>query len=513
MDLRDYPRPKDDTGIGVHWNAGFAAAIGLGEVERIWLPRLYALGVKWVKIANHDGALDFVQLLLRHDIMPIVRIYRPQPNPGTLGERELQAVSDFVTAGVRYIEFNNEPDLGVEWQGGEVPPDAEATVARTAITDIEAVLRRGGYPGIPALRPGGRWDLVGEICRLGRRDLFSQPVWQAIHNYSANHPLDYPYDRANQEGAPCSRELFDKLAIEKWDGDAWEGWSLERLNQFRIERSNPGATAVDDPTCWRGYERYDALIRRQIGRSLPILATENGFVVGERQDKRYPATTPQLHGVQTLEACRIMMGTSRIPHPRARLLFLHGVLADRQLHAGELGVGLGERRMVQPELAGGAVALGGLADGRAETGATLAGSDQLAGPPVGHTAQRPAHDAHAQAGAGRWLGRHLVIDDRRPLRVRRSTVRPFHADRDRGRSATRDRLDRRAAGAHPGISISAARRSNWRRASSAAASAAAQGRPYCSPAPRDPHGRHRRSWRPTAPSALLSWSPATMRCG
>ena len=52
------------------------------------------------------------------------------------------------------------------------------------------------------------------------------------------------------------------------------------------------------------------MIRNQIGRSLPILATENGFVVGERQDTRYPKTTPQLHAVQTLEACRIMMGTS-----------------------------------------------------------------------------------------------------------------------------------------------------------------------------------------------------------
>ena len=172
------------------------------------------------------------------------------------------------------------------------------------------MLQRGGYPAIPALRPGGRWDLVGEICRLGRRDLLGEPVWQAIHNYSANHPLDYPYDRVNQEGAPCSEELFRKLSVEKWDGDAWEGWTLEQLNLFRSTHTNPGATAVGDPTGWRSYERYDQLIRNQIGRSLPILATENGFVVGERQDKRYPATTPQLHALQTLEACRIMMGSS-----------------------------------------------------------------------------------------------------------------------------------------------------------------------------------------------------------
>ena len=315
MDLRDYPRPKDDTGIGVHWNAGFAAAIGLGQIEQVWLPRLIEMGVKWVKIAHHDGARGFVDLLLKNDIMPIVRIYRPQPNPGALSSAELTAVSDLVSAGVRYFEFNNEPDMGVEWRGGEVPLDAIGIVARNAIVDIEAILQRGGYPGIPALLPGSRWDLVGEICRLGRRDLLSQPVWQAIHNYSANHPLESPYDGVNHEGAPCSRELFDKLALERWEGDAWEGWTLEQLNRFRKERANPGATAIADPTCWRAYERYDQLIRNQIGRSLPILATENGYVVGERPDKRYPKTTPQLHAIQTLEACRIMMGTSRLLSP------------------------------------------------------------------------------------------------------------------------------------------------------------------------------------------------------
>jgi hypothetical protein len=310
MDLRDYPRPKDDTGIGVHWSAGFAAAIGLGEIEQKWLPELLAMGVKWVKVANHDGALDFVRLLLKHDIMPVVRLYRPQPNPGVLDTRALQAVTDYVAAGVRYFEFNNEPDLGVEWQGGERPEDALAIVARNAIIDMEAILERGGYPAVPALAPGTKWDVVGEICRLGRRDLFAQPVWQAIHNYSLNHPLDYPYDEGNQQGAAYTADFYGRLTAERWDGDAWQGWSLERVNDERRRNYNPGATAFDDPSCWRGYERYDRLIRDQIGRSLPLLATENGFIVGERPDPRYPATTPQMHMAQTLEACRVMMGTS-----------------------------------------------------------------------------------------------------------------------------------------------------------------------------------------------------------
>jgi hypothetical protein len=310
MDLRDYPRPKGDTGIGVHWNAGFPAALGLGQIRDTWLPELIALGVKWVKISRHDGGLEFAELLLKHDIMPIVRLYRPQPNPGVLDAEALEFARRYVAAGVRYLEFNNEPELGVEWRNGVVPPDAMTIVARNAIVDMEALLKLGAYPGLPALAVGTKWDLVGEICRLGRRDLLAEPVWQALHNYSLNHPLDYPLDRANQEGAAVAQDLYDRLAMESWGGDAWGGWSLERINQERRAHANPGAAAFDDPSCWRAYERYDQLIRSQIGRSLPILATENGYVVGERPDPRYPATTPQLHAAQTLEACRAMMGTS-----------------------------------------------------------------------------------------------------------------------------------------------------------------------------------------------------------
>ena len=310
MDLCDYPRPKGDTGIGVHWIAGFPAAVGLGQIRDFWLPELQALGVKWVKLTRHDGGQELIELLLRHDIMPIVRLYRPQTNPGVLDKEALATAREYAALGVHYFEFNNEPDLAVEWQNSRVPPNAVEIVARNAIADIEAILKVGGYPGIPAMTVGSKWDLVGEICRQGRRDLFGEPVWQAVHNYSLNHPLDYPYDVGNQTGAAYTQEFYDRLLLEGWDGAAWGGWSLDRVNQERRDHSNPGANAFEDPSCWRAYERYDRLIRDQIGRSLPILATENGYIVSERQDPRYPATTPQLHAAQTLEACRIMMGTS-----------------------------------------------------------------------------------------------------------------------------------------------------------------------------------------------------------
>jgi len=311
MELNDYPRPANDTGIGVHWTVGYAAAVGLSKIREFWIPELRAMGVKWVKVFNHDGALDFCDLLLAEGFMPIVRLYRPSPNPGRLGVKELVHIDALIRSGVRYFEFNNEPDVDAEWKGGRVPVNGLDITVDNTIATLEVILERGGMPAIPALANGSRWDLVGRIVAAGRRDLLDGPVWQAIHNYPRNRPLDYPYDIGSQEGAAFTERFYRAVAVEPWQADAWRGRTLAEVNRIRYDRRNPGATVADDHACWLAYEHFDALNRRHLGRSLPILATECGYIVGEDSDPRYPATTPDLHMAQTLEACRVMMGTSQ----------------------------------------------------------------------------------------------------------------------------------------------------------------------------------------------------------
>lgn len=311
MDLHEYPRPANDTGIGIHWSAGYAAAIGLNRIRDLWIPELQALGVKWVKIFNHDGAQDFAGLLLSEGLMPIVRIYRPHPNPGRLGVRELVTIDEFVRLGVRYFEFNNEPDQDAEWKGGRVPVNGIDLVTEDAIADMEAIMERGGMPALPVVSNGSNWDLVGKIVEHGRKDLFEGPVWQPIHNYSRNRPLDYPYDTGNQEGTPYTERFYQLIANEQFAFDPWHGRSLIEIDMLRRENANPGASIHDDHACWLAYEFYNARIVRHLGRSIPILSTENGYLVGESTDPRYPSTTPELHMAQTLEACRVMMGASQ----------------------------------------------------------------------------------------------------------------------------------------------------------------------------------------------------------
>ncbi|MCB0083178.1 MAG: hypothetical protein KDE47_19690, partial [Caldilineaceae bacterium] len=287
----------------------------MGQIRDFWLPELRSLGVKWVKVYNHDGAYDFVEALLAEGFCPILRIFRPHPNPGRLSIKDLVDVDTYVRIGVRYFEFNNEPDRDAEWKGGWVPANGIDIVVEDAIADIDAILTRGGMPSIPAVSCGSKWDLIGKIIEKGHRDLLEGPVWQAIHNYSRNRPLDYPYDLGNQEGAAYTQRFYRTLLEEQPNFDPWHGRSLSEINQMRRDFANPGATIQDDTACWLAYEFFNARNRRHLGRSIPILSTENGYRVGENTDPRYPATTPDLHMAQTLEACRVMMGVSQRFNP------------------------------------------------------------------------------------------------------------------------------------------------------------------------------------------------------
>ena len=148
MDLLAYPRPDDDTGIGIHWCAGVSAAAP-DMVEEFWLPELIDLGVKWVKIAGQRDALPLSQALLEAQIMPIVQIVRDAPGPGPFSPTELEQVEQLIGAGVRYFEFDSEPDRASLWPQDKLPADALTVTARAAAANMQAILERGGLPAIP----------------------------------------------------------------------------------------------------------------------------------------------------------------------------------------------------------------------------------------------------------------------------------------------------------------------------------------------------------------------------
>ena len=315
MELKDYPRPPKDTGIGVHWSPGNTGAVGAGELRQKWIPQLQRMGVKWVKLL-HPGGVEFAELLLEAGIMPVVRIYRHRPNStdlskAVMGADEIASLKDYLAAGVRYFEFNNEPELASEWEGAQLPPDAIDHVARAAIIDMETILGLGGYPAVPATAVGTQWDLLAKIIEHGGDYLFEEPVWLALHNYDINHPLDYPYDRINRRGEQLSPETYRAMGADAWTGSRWGLRTLAFINEERKKGKTRRADIHKDPSGFLAFQRLADLSMKHLGRHLPIISTENGPIVGEDDDPRYPTTTPERHAQKVVEIAQIMMGTSQ----------------------------------------------------------------------------------------------------------------------------------------------------------------------------------------------------------
>lgn len=306
MNLSAYPRPPGDTGLGIHWSAGPPAAVPLEEVRQRWLPELLAMNIKWVKCL-HDGAEGLAEELLANDIMPIVRLYRPQPNPGRLDDELKERVKRLRSVGVVYFEINNEPNLKEEWQSGAwdaagvTIPDV---VVEHWIADAEFILEQGGLPAFPALSPGGHWDDVDFLTRAlaavaarDRADLFcpgnaseEAGAWLAVHNYFLNHPVDYPYDDVNQLGRPVSpSEARHEFPVP-----------LDEANRQRRLGRAPGRTLREDSNGFLKYRRYHNIFVEQFGFEVPILGTEGGAVMRRAQDPRYPIVDAELHRERNL---------------------------------------------------------------------------------------------------------------------------------------------------------------------------------------------------------------------
>lgn len=307
MRLEDYPRPKDDNRRGIHWSASVYHPTG--AALDFWIGELQAMKIKWVKIMDDGGgsSLELCQRLLAVDIMPIVRFYRLEPNPGHIGGREEDTLRTLVAAGVRYFETNNEPDLAAEWKGGRMPSNWFDIVIDNFIIDADKVLAAGGLPALPAMGVGSRSDPVGTVVAKGRADIFERGAWVAIHNYAINHPLDYPYDPVNQEGQPVSQEEYNRLG--PW---AWDRLPRELINQWRESDKNPGDTLADDAVSWFAFVLADQLAAKALGYHVPIISTEGGVVTGWKEDRRYARIDPNTHADWTIAITEFMQGTREI---------------------------------------------------------------------------------------------------------------------------------------------------------------------------------------------------------
>ena len=329
MRIQDFPRPQADNGRGLHWSASLYHPTG-SDLD-FWIDELRAMNIKWVKLLDDGGcsSLELCQRLREADIMPVVRMWRDRPNPGHLDGRQVDAVRRLIQHGVRYFETNNEPDLPAEWQPGSMPDNWLEIVLDNFIWDANRIIDMGGLPALPAMGPGSKENPIGVVVGKGHGDLFENGAWVAIHNYTLNHPLDYPDDDVNQQGRPltpeeyeeCARWAYSGLTYEeivalgvalkpddyyKFSNWAWDWRSREMVNEVRARNANPGRTIFDDPNCFRAWEVAGKMIVDALGFHVPVISTEGGPVMGWGDDNRYAKVNPQTQLAWQLEIARFM---------------------------------------------------------------------------------------------------------------------------------------------------------------------------------------------------------------
>ena len=190
--ISEYPRPPLDNGRGIHWSASIYHPSG--DNLQYWMNELKAMQIKWVKVLDDGGmsSLELCQTLLDNDMMPIVRIYRERPNPGNINGGEIDAIRRLVEIGVHYFETNNEPDLPAEWKNNRKPDNWLDIVVDNFVHDADFIHSVGGLPGFPAMGADSQAKGLAKVVERGRRDIFERGAWLAIHNYTLNHPLNYP---------------------------------------------------------------------------------------------------------------------------------------------------------------------------------------------------------------------------------------------------------------------------------------------------------------------------------
>lgn len=290
----NYPRPERDSGLGVHLSPNGDYPLGRGdELIRNTVTDLQKQGVTWAKAVltppyNTEWQQRAVDALTRAGIMVIIRLFVHKPYPGDTSPefyaRVREAVLFWRARGGHYFELRNEPNLrDAEWESdaawhafGALAGRANRA-AQLFVQDAQVILAAGGIPLTPALAPGGHDDdehLWREMCAYwrasGAHDLLRQCAI-AEHNYTLNHPPTYPYDAINQK---------------EWPGaHLWSGGQSNGFLKYRYRAK---------------------VFRDALGFTLPVLSTEDGPLMWNHDDGRYPRIDEQVHQRYILEIADFM---------------------------------------------------------------------------------------------------------------------------------------------------------------------------------------------------------------
>lgn len=207
MNLKDYPRPKNDNGRGVHWFPTLGQRRAVVDEN---VPRLVDLKLRWLVFWNglDDPALlvnDYlIKRLVAAGICPVMHIYlRPIAPLDDAALTRLHRLVSFYRDPVRrvdYFQLFYEPNVAGEWPGEQMPEDPVAAFLDAWLPAAQEVIGAGGLPGFAPMWPGGDYDdlrfLAESLDAIKERGqgLILEKAWIALHNYNLGHPMQDPAD-------------------------------------------------------------------------------------------------------------------------------------------------------------------------------------------------------------------------------------------------------------------------------------------------------------------------------
>lgn len=276
-----------------------------------WIGLMKSMHLSWLVVcaegdsvtkAQPDlGGRSVAQALLDGGIIPVVRyqlkLNYPFPNmpdvEKLVGQCEPYGVEPVVLLG-------NEPGDPREWKDDRVPSDWFERYCAWFQQHSAGVVAAGAIAGFAdgptystdpfTLMPAtwANWE-AGRCIFAG-------------HFYGLNRPPGYPYDSVAQTGLP----LITEQELRDWFGPfygdyGFNDFSASAINAARKTLAQPGLTAVEDATCYRGFERVQAWMIDHFGKTLGICMTEGGWTPMAWCDPRYPRPTPETVAGWTLE--------------------------------------------------------------------------------------------------------------------------------------------------------------------------------------------------------------------
>lgn len=293
-----------------------------------WIDLLVSMHMSWVVIISDGdsvleqcetdvyGTISPLELLLANGIIPIVRDGTTLfPKPFMNMEAVSRAVPIYAEHGLAPLWMvANEPFDGREWEEkwlerhGTPPnatsPDDFAWVMTLLQERMSRVIENGGIAGFP----DGPCYPENPFRHLDKSQWDAGRAFYAAHNYGKGRPVDYPYDAVTRHGEQLT-EVGYRAALDDFADDRqWYEEPLALMNQRRRELATPGLTALQDDTCFLGYELTQQWAIDTFGYGVPMALTEGGWCprdragTGPNTDIRWPHTTPKMVAKKTLAA-------------------------------------------------------------------------------------------------------------------------------------------------------------------------------------------------------------------